>query len=90
MVLDMNQTDIDEFYTYIPELLGTIRDQKLEYRFQLYPGTVLTFNNRRVLHGRVHTTVMRYPAANMFIRKHIKVYEYCVVLITQKMIFVVD
>lgn len=51
-VLDMPPEQIDEFYTHLPELMAAIRNPKLEYRFQLEPGTVLTFHNWRLMHGR--------------------------------------
>ncbi len=33
-----------------------VRDPAFEYRFQLEPGTVLLFDNQRVLHGRTAFT----------------------------------
>eukprot|EP01138_Halocafeteria_seosinensis_P003006 gb/GECG01003070.1/.p1 GENE.gb/GECG01003070.1/~~gb/GECG01003070.1/.p1 ORF type:complete len:268 (+),score=23.18 gb/GECG01003070.1/:1-804(+) len=41
-----------EFYTHLKHLLSVIRSGKNTLWFPLLPGTLLMFNNRRILHGR--------------------------------------
>ncbi len=43
---------VDDFYKHLPSLLASIRDASAELWFQLTPGLVLVFDNRRLLHGR--------------------------------------
>jgi alpha-ketoglutarate-dependent taurine dioxygenase len=52
-VLDLPPADVEAFYTHLPAWLAALRDPAGLFRFRLQPGTVLTYNNRRVLHGRV-------------------------------------
>ena len=43
---------VEDFYTHLPALLESIRDASCELWFQLTPGLVMVFDNRRLLHGR--------------------------------------
>ena len=43
---------VEEFYEHLPALLDNIRDASCELWFQLTPGLVMVFDNRRLLHGR--------------------------------------
>jgi trimethyllysine dioxygenase len=43
---------VQDFYEHLPALLQCIRSERAELWFQLTPGLVLVFDNRRLLHGR--------------------------------------
>eukprot|EP00698_Gefionella_okellyi_P012860 TRINITY_DN3496_c0_g1_i2.p1 TRINITY_DN3496_c0_g1~~TRINITY_DN3496_c0_g1_i2.p1 ORF type:complete len:183 (-),score=33.15 TRINITY_DN3496_c0_g1_i2:15-563(-) len=58
-VLNMCASEADEFYEHLRHLLAVIRKPENECRPQLLPGLVMTFNNRRVLHGRETFTGIR-------------------------------
>ena len=39
--------------------MATMRSESLEYKFQLEPGNLLTFDNHRLMHGRTAYTGLR-------------------------------
>ena len=44
--------NIDEFYAAYFNFTSFMENEKFKISFKLKPGEVITFNNRRVLHGR--------------------------------------
>ncbi|XP_062549842.1 uncharacterized protein LOC134214500 [Armigeres subalbatus] len=47
------QEQIPQFYADFKELGAEINDESMAWQFQLTPGTVMIFDNWRVLHGRL-------------------------------------
>lgn len=56
---NMSYEQIREFYTYIPDLLRTMRDPALGLKIKLNVGDMLVVQNQRVLHGREAFVGMR-------------------------------
>jgi len=46
------QTDVERYYEHMKCLASIVRSEENEYWFRLTPGTVLVFDNWRLLHGR--------------------------------------
>jgi len=46
------QTQTEQYYRHLKALASIIRNEENEYWFRLTPGTVLIFDNWRLLHGR--------------------------------------
>ncbi|XP_058460482.1 trimethyllysine dioxygenase, mitochondrial [Malaya genurostris] len=46
------QKDMPQFYADLKRLAAEINDESMVWKFRLTPGTVLIFDNWRVLHGR--------------------------------------
>jgi len=46
------QTDVEQYYRHLKSLASVVKRKENEYWFSLRPGTVLVFDNWRLLHGR--------------------------------------
>ena len=54
-----SDSPLQKIYEALHTFMSAMRSESLEYRFQLEPGTLLTFNNHRLLHGRTTVTGLR-------------------------------
>ena len=50
---------IQKLYGALKTFMATMRSESLEYKFQLEPGNLLTFDNHRLMHGRTAYTGLR-------------------------------
>ena len=50
---------IKKMYAALQTFIGTTRSESLQYRFQLEPGNLLTFDNHRMMHARTTFTGQR-------------------------------
>ena len=50
---------VRQFYSDLKVLTELVEDVKYQWRFKLNPGTVMIFDNWRVLHGRFSYTGKR-------------------------------
>jgi len=50
--LRVHEDDVDPFYSAYKKLHSLTVSKDLQFNFRLYPGDLLLFNNRRMLHSR--------------------------------------